>query len=91
MLVSSRVHLLYHKAAFIPASHSRFSSSVPFHLLMQTIPVMLLSTRAGGVGLNLTSADTVVLHDADWNPLNDAQVRRPPVERAVTGLWSSWA
>jgi hypothetical protein len=45
----------------------------PPPVLSQDIPVMLLSTRAGGVGLNITAADTVVVHDADWNPLSDAQ------------------
>jgi SWI/SNF-related matrix-associated actin-dependent regulator 1 of chromatin subfamily A len=35
--------------------------------------VFLLSTRAGGLGINLTSADTVVMHDLDFNPVNDRQ------------------
>lgn len=35
----------------------------------------ILSTRSGGVGLNLTGADAVVFYDSDWNPTMDAQVR----------------
>lgn len=36
--------------------------------------LFLLSLRAGGVGLNLQSADTVIMYDTDWNPQIDLQV-----------------
>lgn len=34
----------------------------------------ILSTRSGGVGVNLTGADTVIFYDSDWNPAMDLQV-----------------
>ena len=36
--------------------------------------VFLLSTRAGGLGINLCAADTCILFDSDWNPHQDSQV-----------------
>jgi SWI/SNF-related matrix-associated actin-dependent regulator of chromatin subfamily A member 5 len=36
--------------------------------------IFLLSTRAGGLGINLYTADVVVLYDSDWNPQMDLQV-----------------
>lgn len=35
--------------------------------------IFLLSTRSGGVGLNLQIADTVIIFDSDWNPQQDLQ------------------
>ncbi|KAI8607849.1 P-loop containing nucleoside triphosphate hydrolase protein, partial [Chytriomyces sp. MP71] len=35
--------------------------------------VFLISTKAGGLGINLTTADTIIMMDSDWNPQNDLQ------------------
>lgn len=49
------------------AAIDRFSTTDVF--------VFLLCTRAGGVGINLTAADTVIIFDSDWNPQNDLQAQ----------------
>ncbi len=55
-----------------------------------TIPVFLISLKAGGVGLNLTGADTVVLFDPWWNPAAEAQAidraHRIGQDRSVTAI-----
>ncbi|KAF9749465.1 TATA-binding protein-associated factor MOT1, partial [Nosema granulosis] len=37
------------------------------------VPLLFLTTQVGGLGLNLTGADTVVFYEHDWNPFNDLQ------------------
>lgn len=39
----------------------------------ETISVFLLSTKAGGMGINLTAASVVIIFDQDYNPHNDKQ------------------
>ena len=45
--------------------------------------VFLLCTKAGGLGINLTAADTVIIYDSDWNPQNDLQVYCFPLSRSI--------
>lgn len=54
-------------------SDDRTSGIADFNAEGSDIPVFLLTTRAGGVGLNLQTADTVILFDSDWNPSADLQ------------------
>ncbi|GJR66889.1 TATA-binding protein-associated factor BTAF1, partial [Tanacetum coccineum] len=55
-----------------------------------TIDVMLLTTHVGGLGLNLTSADTLVFMEHDWNPMRDLQAmdraHRGTLEEKVMSL-----
>ena len=57
-----------------------------------SIDVLLLTTHVGGLGLNLTSADTVVFLEHDWNPQKDLQAmdraHRLGQKRTVNGTGS---
>ena len=45
-----------------------------FYLFIQNC-IFTYLFRAGGLGINLTAANTVILHDLDFNPYNDKQVK----------------
>ncbi|KAJ9655098.1 putative ATPase [Neophaeococcomyces mojaviensis] len=51
----------------------RYSQITSFNSPKSEHKVFLLSTRAGGQGINLVAADTVILFDSDWNPQQDLQ------------------
>jgi SNF2 family DNA or RNA helicase len=67
-----------------------------FNAKDSTVFMFLLSTRAGGLGINLQTADTVVIYDSDWNPQADLQAmdrahrigqkKEVKVFRFVTGI-----
>jgi SNF2 family DNA or RNA helicase len=72
----------YYDLAVLPQVLMQRFNTDPRHF------VFILSTRSGGVGINLTGADTVVFYDSDWNPAMDqqAQVRTPAGAANAAGL-----
>ena len=68
----------FHMCMYVQILMQRFNSN-------PKIFVFILSTRSGGVGMNLTGADTVIFYDSDWNPAMDAQVHSGP-QRACLAL-----
>ena len=54
-------------------SQSERSEQIKAFTTNKNYKLFLLSTRAGGLGINLVAADTVVLFDSDWNPQQDLQ------------------
>ena len=71
-------HLLHTPACLITGSTSqpdRRAQIAAFNAPDSANRVFLLSTRAGGQGINLAAADTVILFDSDWNPQQDLQAQ----------------
>lgn len=77
MMDIMEVLLDYHQIGFL-----RLDGSTPVESRLDLIDefnadfdikVFMISTKAGGLGINLTSADTVIIHDIDSNPYNDKQ------------------
>ena len=59
------------------SSEERDNQIQSFNAPDSTKFLFLLSTRAGGLGINLATADTVILYDSDWNP----QVKKREVNK----------
>lgn len=75
-LIEEYLRLKYYKYERLDGSvkaTDRQASIERFNQLDQNIDIFLLSTRAGGLGINLTSAQVVIIFDSDWNPQNDVQ------------------
>ena len=96
LLFSQMVHMLDIISDYMRLrgwQHQRLDGSTPSQQRHQAMEhfnadgstdfAFLLSTRAGGLGINLATADTVIIFDSDWNPQNDLQVSPPASVRYV--------
>ena len=89
---------ILHSSAFIGILNF-FYHALPFLLIYvrfnndPSIDVLLLTTHVGGLGLNLTGADTVIFFEHDWNPMKDLQVIKikplPNTHTVHTGMSTS--
>ncbi|UKK00702.2 SWI/SNF family transcriptional activator protein [Theileria orientalis] len=64
---------LYYRIDGNTSSEDRDSQISSFNHPESQVNIFLLSTRAGGLGINLASANVVILYDSDWNPQVDLQ------------------
>jgi len=80
--MTKMLDLLHHYLEELGIEAARIDGSVKWDERQEAIAkfnsdprmrVFLLSTRAGGLGINLTAADTVIIYDSDWNPHQDLQ------------------
>ena len=79
----SMLDLLATYCQYASFAYQRLDGTTPHNLRKEAIQhfnapgstdfIFLLSTKAGGLGINLQSADTVIIFDSDWNPQNDLQ------------------
>jgi SWI/SNF-related matrix-associated actin-dependent regulator of chromatin subfamily A member 5 len=75
-IISDYLHMRGHRHNRLDGSTNRVMREVYINMFNRPkspIPIFLLSTRAGGEGVNLFTADTVILFDSDWNPQVDIQ------------------
>lgn len=60
--------------SYLTSKQMKFTIFFSILLPAKHAGIFLLSSKAGGVGLNLIGASRLVLYDIDWNPANDLQV-----------------
>lgn len=71
-LIEPELHLL--KIPFVRLTGETHDRALPVHRFQNgEVPLFLISLKAGGVGLNLTAADTVIHYDPWWNPAVEEQ------------------
>ncbi|KAG0721115.1 Lymphocyte-specific helicase [Chionoecetes opilio] len=73
--LSLRPHYRYRRLDGSRSLEERQSDIRDFNAEHSRDFLFLLSTRAGGLGVNLASADTVIIYDSDWNPQCDLQAQ----------------